>query len=391
MIYKAEDLWNKDSPYLEHKFGFKYLKKIPLGVGKGFRYFYTQAQIAAYNASKTVNNTYKAANNFVKSIRAPRKTHQQYTKPGERQYFTKNTVQNKDKNLIHGSGTDENGYKYVAKVKLGFGKTRYFYSEEEYEAYKNRQFYQDPKNEPEFMKEFAELKEPRTAEEDSLSVNTKIMIEKGKGSYIYNPDPDYTTNCAECTMIYEMRRRGYDVEYNEKTNISGSDPYSESKNYNYDRRLSYCFEKPETYKFPMTPNVKEFETFMKKTYPPNSRGDISVEWKGTSSGHSMVWETDSKGRVTIRDSQISGTGMEAVYDAKTLLMRSNGVRITRLDNLKPKKAITKIIQNRKSTRKPLGIQQTMRGGRNAHWSDAQQSKAQMYTKYPNYIRDTNGL
>lgn len=44
MIYKAEDLWNKDAPYLEH--GFKYLKKIT--IGGHTRYFYTPEALRAY-------------------------------------------------------------------------------------------------------------------------------------------------------------------------------------------------------------------------------------------------------------------------------------------------------------------------------------------------------
>lgn len=53
MIYKAEDLWNRDAPYLEH--GFKYLKKI--NIGGHTRYFYTPEELRAYyNADKKAAN-----------------------------------------------------------------------------------------------------------------------------------------------------------------------------------------------------------------------------------------------------------------------------------------------------------------------------------------------
>lgn len=347
MYYKAEDLWNKDSPYLEHKFGFKYIMKIP--VGKTFRYFYNQAEIAAYKAKKHVNKTVSNARksfgdsvNHYMQMRKVWKPLHKYTKKGEKVYFDVLSKSNANPNLKYENGVDEKGHKYIAKLTEG-GKTRYFYSQEEYEAYKNRQFYQNSKNEPEFLKDFKETNTPMTSEEDLVSVNPNI-VEKND----FSKNPDYTTNCTECTMVYEMRRRGYDVEYNTKYNISASDDSYDSLIYNTSYRFSYCFEKPTSYAFNNVPNEKSFKKFMKTTYPPNSRGDLTVSWKDGTGGHSMVWETDSKGRVTIKDAQMSGTGAPTVYKPEQVFKRSMHVTVTRLDNLKPKKNITKVIQDKKT-------------------------------------------
>lgn len=335
MYYKAEDLWNKDSPYLEHKFGFKYILKLP--VGKTFRYFYNQAEIAAYKAKKTANGLAK------NTTRAIFKTF----RPSKNKTVKTVTVP-KMPGLEHTSGTDPKGYKYVGKVKID-GKTRYFYSEEEYEAYRKRALYE--KTDPEWMNQFKKTNGPMTAEEDAVSINPK---------YSTVGDKDYRMNCQQCTFIYEMRRRGYDVEYNEKYNYSGADGGDIAKKYNLDTANAYCFEGATVQYFKKNgehgkakdlsqlgnPTGADFKKTMKTSYPPNSRGNLIVVWK-SGGAHSMVWETNKKGEVTIRDTQVSGKGRSTTYDPDRLFRKTKYVATSRLDNLKPKKTMLPLLQNRK--------------------------------------------
>lgn len=373
MKYEAEDLWNKNSPYLEHKFGFKYILKLP--VGKTFRYFYNQAEIAAYRAKKALSVIPKKINDAYqdqKTITA-NKYANKYEKKGEKNYSSKQL--NSKGDLVHKSGVDEHGYKYVGKIEVD-GKTRYFYSEEELEAYKRRQFYQSV--EPEFMKEYPETNGPRTAEEDSISINTKYLGENNQP----NIDPDYTTNCRECTFIYEMRRRGYDVEYNEKTNISGSDMNDDTVKYNTGVGFSYCFEKPKVDVFRRNPTGDSFKRYMKSQYPPNSRGALEVQWKTGNSGHSMVWETDRKGNVTIRDTQTSGSGMPATYEPNQLFKRTKSVYIVRMDNLKPKPTLKKIMQPKSNRDVPRAASLHLS---DTGFSTTKYTQKDIQTKYTNII------
>lgn len=324
MKYKAEDLWNKDSPYLEHKFGFKYILKLP--VGKTFRYFYNQAEIAAYRAKKALGGASKAVSNFAKntskSMKKAFSTSKEYHPSAP-----------KIPGLDHTPGTDPDGHKYVAKVKIG-NKIRYFYSDEEYEAFNRRAIYE--KSDPPFMDSFKKMKEPSTAEEDSTVVNP---------GYDANPNSDYSQNCTECTMVYEMRRRGYDVTYNTKKNFSAVDDKETVYKYNTLQRFNECFEGAEVMQFKRNPSGSGFKKAMKKMYPPNSRGDLQVCWK-QGGAHSVVWETDKKGNVTIRDAQVSGKGKPITYDPDKLFKLTNQVFVTRLDNLKPRKNISNVIQSR---------------------------------------------
>ena len=90
-------------------------------------------------------------------------------------------------------------YKYIAKVPTSYGY-RYFYSQEEYDRWNEKQWYQE--NEPDYMKDIPEVVDDMTDEDDMYEIND------------YQTDDDYAshTNCVMCTMAYELRQRGYDVD-----------------------------------------------------------------------------------------------------------------------------------------------------------------------------------
>ena len=118
-------------------------------------------------------------------------------------------------------------YKYLLKKTIN-GKTVYFYSQDEIDAWEKKQNY--IANEPEFMKDVKKSEVPYTREEDAILVNP--LYDWG-GS-------DYENNCAECTAIYELRRRGYDVESNGESGIGWN-----SDKYNTDKRYNLFYKNPE--------------------------------------------------------------------------------------------------------------------------------------------------
>lgn len=245
------------------------------------------------------------------------------------------------------------GHKYIAKVKTPSGKMRYFYSQDEYDAYIKRQNYQ--KNEPDFMKHVKDI------DGDDIYTSKEDM---GKVNEIYSPyDESSSTNCANCSAAYELRRRGYDVE---AELVNGSYNGKGSRVYDY-------FEKPEKlYVFGDGETKTADESFERKIWkegavssndakkskagydyytnehkytsssiekaiknnnPPGSRGFIDVTWKD-GGAHSIVYEVDKKGKVTIKDSQTYDT-----YSVSELANKVSQVSITRTDNLKLKKDI----------------------------------------------------
>lgn len=250
-------------------------------------------------------------------------------------------------------------YKYVKKITIN-GKTRYFYSQEELDVYNKRSDY--AASEPGFMKNVKRSKDPYTKYEDAALVNPNYDPRDVNNNYEYN--------CAECTMIYELRRRGYDVESN---GVSGEadkdanfiDKLKQNKDaikYNSQFRYGICFENPKIQKVPTTKTDEETAKAIYKEIdknPPGSRGDISVVWK-EGGGHSMVWEKDKNGKITIIDTQVSGGGYYVTTDVEYLSHRVNnsgkpwgthGVRVVRTDNLKLKKGITGIYKESSDNKK----------------------------------------
>lgn len=156
-----------------------------------------------------------------------------------------------------------------------------------------------------------------------------------------NWDDNTKSNCVLCTMSYELRRRGYDVQAKKAT--SGYDGYELPKDW-----------------FPGA-KLKESEGSMtdtaivemaKKGYPPRiskdnqkrmidntiseiqsqkdgARGQIAVTWDGSFSGHSIAYANEG-GKVVIYDTQANKR-----YEgpaAEKYLKRCSQIAVTRLDN-----------------------------------------------------------
>lgn len=190
-------------------------------------------------------------------------------------------------------------HKYIAKVQMSDGSYRYFYDQDEYDAYLKRQEYQD--NEPDYMANLPEIDGPETFENALLEVNENYrMFNDGvNGEY-------YSMNCMLCTTAYELRRRGYDVEalpmtidFLESTKLEGGS-YKENT-YNY---ASLIYKNPEFTTVP-TENLSDLSGYLSTTLEPNTRGNMMVKWSESSGGHSVIYEVDSTGNVKIMDSQIA--------------------------------------------------------------------------------------
>lgn len=288
-------------------------------------------------------------------------------------------------------------YKYLLKKTIN-GRTVYFYSQEEIDAWEKKQNY--IANEPKFMNDVKKSEVPYTSEEDAILVNPRFN----------DPwDDDYQVNCAECTAIYELRRRGYDVESN---GMSGNDWEGQIK-YNTDKRYDLFYKNAQIDRLPVTKSdsetVKELEKEFSKM-PPGSRGDISFKWAGYNAAHSIAWEVDSKGEVHFVDAQPSGQGNKVEYDFKTLAKamdttttyrrkdfgssdgkglfkgreKVSSVRIVRTDNLQLKPEIKDICQDSGTIkRKPETKQGKKYINQYSKDTNATMTEKEIVTKYPN--------
>lgn len=347
--------------------GHKYIAKVELSNGK-YRYFYDKEEYQEYlNGKKSSDDIFDKVGDWFGKLnkrrvsfqkKAERKVNEiidKYKKLSSKdtiidkraikkaKKFVDDLFDRKISDKISYKFSEKKKPKYIAKVKLPNGKHRYFYKQSEYDAYLKRLEYQ--KDEPGFMGKIKKISKNKvfTAKEDMSKVNEK-----------YDPyNDDRSTNCANCSAAYELRRRGYDVEakpndesyngksarvydYFENAEIIGVYGDGSTTKVNEKSWLKRVTNLGDSYKFyakDQSYSSKSIEKAIKSNNPPGSRGFIDVEWKA-GSAHSIVYEVNSKGKVVIRDSQTNDT-----YSLEELAPKVKKVRIARTDNLKLKKGI----------------------------------------------------
>lgn len=245
--------------------------------------------------------------------------------------------------------------KYIAKVKMPNGKTRYFYSKDEYNAYLKRLEYQ--KNEPDFMKKIKKIDKNKIFSTDENQAATNPN---------YDPyDKDYSENCIKCTATYELRMRGYDVEADsanvkEQSSVDLDNWYKDAKHYEIQSdgtvkdvslsKKNKLFNAIDTIfsdiseKYNKQYSGNTIKNSITKNSPPNSRGNINVYWKG-GGGHSMAYEVNTKGEVILRDTQTNKV-YKTKKDFDDLASNINHAEFTRTDNLELRKDILQNVKRK---------------------------------------------
>lgn len=342
---------------------WKYIKKKKIN-GK-WRYFYNQAELDEYNkksetgdislkdrvkniANGLVAKGEKFVYNKLFKNKIVKKSNNDLVDKGRtfvNNLFNKSSLNNV-KDIV--KNETEKKHKYIAKVKTPNGKTRYFYKQEEYDAYLKRLQYQ--KNEPDFMKGVKKIDKDTVmnAEEDQSATNPK-----------YSPYNDkYSENCIKCTAVYELRRRGYDVEAGAKDSKQHDwnldNWYKNAKHYEIDNDGSlkdvsksksnvlvnaadYFYRKATGKYNSHSYTGKDIKKALEKNNPPGSRGNINVVWKGGGK-HSMTYEINSNGKAIVRDCQTNDT-YKTDGDFDVIARNTGHAEIVRTDNLELRKEI----------------------------------------------------
>lgn len=181
-------------------------------------------------------------------------------------------------------------HKYLYKV-FKDGHWRYFYSDAQYYSFLNRV--------------------KRTGSENSIEEDTALINPN------YEEDTLYAINCATCTTMYDLRRRGYDVEALDrfgKQSHGGMVPWQQEDLYEGNGEYaSGNFVKPrELEEVPPLESgvygrleaterncVRIFDELA--SYGDGARGAATMYWEG-GGGHSMAWEVRD-GKALIIDTQ----------------------------------------------------------------------------------------
>lgn len=348
-MYTADYIYYDGELYHAQKKQHKYIARVQTTKGK-YRYFYTREEYAEYKQNKespkpkktsmweSVSKFFKKAKNSIRKLfKKSKKELGESLEKGRK--FVDEVILGKKKPKKSSISIDgDKKVKYIARIKLPNGKHRYFYDQDEYDRYLSRKEYQ--KNEPDFMKKVRKIADGDSclATEDMAEINEE-----------YSPyDKDRSYNCRYCSMAYELRCRGYDVQAADK----GSDI-----SYLFRSNLDRLYKNPK--EITIDESGKEYTSILNETklhkkfdYDAdtvkrainkhsgnNTRGEIAVSWK-SGGAHSMIYEVDSKGKITIRDCQTN-----SVHRVEELVGIVNKITITRTDNLELKEGILKCVED----------------------------------------------
>ena len=361
----------------------KYVARVEIGVKKGktlYRYFYSQKEYEAYlkeqndsvkgkpsmpsNVQKLVEGTKRLLSEIKQETKKITTNVDSRIRKLLKMEPREQTVdRGKDYVEKHVSAADKMRkaaeHKYIAKVDLGNGKYRYFYTQDDYDRYLARQEYQA--NEPDFMKDVPKISitDTDTKNQDQSDINEDF------DPYVI----DRSQNCMYCTTAYELRQRGYDVQakicdenyqgtlfhpetwyknadielIREDGSLTDMNPYTDSGSVKRTKDGKVATQEQMF--------VAEAATYWNYTYtedalrnairdnnPPNSRGNLIVMWRGNG-GHSMVYEVDKHKNVIIRDCQNN-----QIYTMADLAPYIRQAYFIRTDNLELNEAILTTVE-----------------------------------------------
>lgn len=168
-------------------------------------------------------------------------------------------------------------------------------------------------------------------------VNIKYSEDQLK--YLTNhdgPNDDRLVNCFHCSMAYELRKRGYNVQAKE---IRGG--------YNFEVQHAFNIKDAFTIKIDPKDGVDDYERAATcyrmiadqcEEYGEGARGQIGIQYYDYDGGHSMNWEIKD-GKFRIIDSQ----GMDR-DSYETFMHAKTDVVVQRLDNAEVLPGVTDFVE-----------------------------------------------
>ena len=173
------------------------------------------------------------------------------------------------------------------------------------------------------------------------------ILDKNAQGYLTNHDaPTYirSVNCFECSMAYELRRRGYDVQSKEMDGGLNAEVF-------------HAFDVKDAFKLSVSPKdsvtqkdaaIEAYRQLEQRclSYGEGARGCLGIQYYDYDSGHSMIWTVEN-GKFKIIDSQHGGRdGYETFLHADVI---NRKVSVQRLDNAEVLPGVMDFVEPRELT------------------------------------------
>lgn len=163
------------------------------------------------------------------------------------------------------------------------------------------------------------------------------------------PNYDRTINCFECTMAYEMRRRGYNVQANE--NHGG---YTFEALHAFDVKDSFKLKVSDPEGSYLSNKTKAEEAYRRLeeqclSYGDGARGMMGIYYaEPYDGGHALSWVVEN-GKFKILDNQDGARTEEDIYD--NFLYCDSNIDVYRLDNADVLPGVTDFVEPFEATDK----------------------------------------
>jgi hypothetical protein len=167
---------------------------------------------------------------------------------------------------------------------------------------------------------FERIEGEHSVQQDLVATNPNFVTGK----------PEYTLNCGDCVVAYEMRRRGFDVEALPRKWM----------HVNEWKELFDSFTPKALLSVTNTEALAEIEQIMLQ-WGEGARGTVFGEWKNRNDGHFFSAEV-SDGKVMFVDSQNGESDVRRYFNR----MKPTSLIFGRLDNLKPTEAVKNVVKNK---------------------------------------------
>lgn len=356
---------------LKKKFVPKYVAKIPTSMGQ-YRYFYTQAEYQSYLAGKNRKMTVKTPIHrptaklntsvmpsnakLVKAAKAQSSASNSSASPAVKSILSKYIkTSNKSDETKARVGKKHDPTKQKQKIGTTVKSKMQSSKGDDTTAAKK---YVDlingaKKSIAPFTRLFGVLNKTNTNITDAQDMED-TNPDYGKGD-------KWSYNCSYCTMAYELRRRGYDVEAKGAYKEDGSwtsgttidDIANVYKNADVKQAKDLLDLTPDPSKVGITSEgrvsihdsnmsnseiTRIVETDMLQ-HGEGARGMFGVQWGFFGTAHAMVWEVEN-GSVVIKDPQTNTSNTLEHY-----MKQINDFTYFRTDNLEITEKVTDYVQN----------------------------------------------
>lgn len=187
--------------------------------------------------------------------------------------------------------------------------------------------YESPQN------KISELYKKTEKESSDIFKDVSLANDTGKKGNI--------KNCFNCVSALEMRQRGYDVKATKRSiGVSSTEYLKYYKGVKIDNS-SVARKERQSRKAWVQESYNKLCSDIEKV-GPKARGFLAFTYENASSGHTIMWATDSSGSVSFFDPQNGSRNA-----TNTMSLSNQNYEWGRLDNCQVSNNITDLVENRR--------------------------------------------